>query len=101
MIVVDPTEATNTISLLPRFYDDLDSGDITVLITNEDTRINLSTTISSEAKSDGFLSFDVTATFVEGVSYRLKVSDATSGLVYFRDKIFATEQNKQNYSIYG
>ena len=97
MIVINPDNASNTISVLPRYYDDL-TGNATVTITNEDTRQDLTHTVTNVTVNDGFLSFDTDATFINNSTYRLKIVD---NLVVFRGKIFATTQTPQNYLIHG
>ena len=101
MIVVNPEDATSTIDVLPRYYDDLQALNTNIVITNEDTKIDLTYTLSNQDKNDGFFSFDVATNFVDNGTYRLKISDSTSGLVYYRGKIFSTTQTAQNYSVYG
>lgn len=97
MIIINPDNASNTIEVLPRYYDDLTTN-ITVVITNEDTRTDLSHNVTNVVKDDGFLSFDTDAVFRDNTTYRLKIND---NIVVFRGKIFATTQSSQNYKING
>lgn len=97
MIIINPDNASNTIEVLPRYYNDL-TTDITVVITNEDTREDLTHTITNVIINDGFLSFDTDANFRDNTTYRLKITDT---IVVFRGKIFATTQSAQNYLIHG
>ena len=103
MIIVFPTITSfdSIISILPRYYDDLDINDLDIIIKDEDTRKELSLIITDKVKADGFFGFNVQAAFKENSTYNLKVNDSTSGLVYFRGKLFCTNQSTQNYSING
>lgn len=101
MIVVNPDNVSNTISVLPRYYDEVASDNFTVEITNEDTRQLIVSTESSITVTDGFLSFDTDANFRNNSTYKLKIYNTISELVYFRDKIFSTNQSEQNYRING
>jgi len=100
MIIVNPTLDTNTVSFLPRYYDE-STTNIEVFITNEDNRRDLVHNLTDIIKNDGFIFFTTDATFINNSTYRLKVVDNTIGLVIFRAKVFATTQYKQNYSING
>lgn len=100
MIVVNPDNANNTLSFLPRYYQD-SSVNISVSILNEDTRGSVTQNITSITKSEGFMSFSTDADFTNNVTYSIKVVENVLNDVIFRGKIFATTQNKQNYSING
>jgi|TARA_R110000851_G_scaffold116880_1_gene243346 hypothetical protein len=100
MIIVNVNLATNTIKVLPRYYSTVTTN-ITVTITNEDTRQDVSHVVSSVTVSDGFLSFKTSASFTENSTYRVKIVDKTIERVVFRGKIFSTDQSKQNYIING
>ena len=100
MIVVNPSLSTNTVSFLPRYYED-STTNIEVFITNEDNRRDLVHSLTDIIKNEGFIFFTTDAGFTNNSTYRLKVVDNTQGLVIFRAKIFATTQYKQNYSING
>ena len=101
MIVVLPLSFSNNIKVLPRYYDDLDVDNVTIEIVNEDTRTENTAFYTNLNKSDGFFDFDVDSVFTESTTYRLKIYNTLSELVYFRGKIFATQQSKQNYLIHG
>jgi len=96
MLVVNPDNISNTLNVLPRYYGDLTTN-ITVTITNEDNRQDLTHSLSNISINDGFLSFDTDANFINNSTYRLKITD---NLVVFRGKIFATNQSKQNYRVH-
>jgi hypothetical protein len=100
MIVTSPDLAENTINFLPRYYDESGTN-ITVYITNEDTRRDLAHNLTAVSKDDGFFYFTTDADFRNNVTYRLKVVDNSLSMVIFRGKIFATTQSKQNYLING
>ena len=101
MIVVRPLNLSNTISVLPRYYNNIIVDDLTIEITNEDTREAINSTITSEIINNGFFSFDIDGDWTENSTYKLKIYNTNSSLVHFRGKIFATQQDEQNYSING
>lgn len=98
MIVVDPTKEEHSFNILPRYYTSV-TLNITVQITDEDTRRDLTHSISSVSISDGSLLFKSDAKFKENATYRIKITDTEIEEVVFRGKIFATDQSKQNYLI--
>lgn len=100
MTIVNPNLASNTIKVLPRYYASTTTN-ITVTVTNEDTRQDVTQTLSSISVSDGFLSFNTNASFLENSTYRIKIVENTLNEVVFRGKIFSTDQSKQNYTING
>ena len=54
MIIVNPTLDTNTVSFLPRYYDE-STTNIEVFITNEDNRRDLVHNLTDIIKNDGFI----------------------------------------------
>ena len=100
MIIVDPDKTKNKVKVLPRYYDCL-TTDLTVTFTNEDTRTDLTNTVSNVQINDGTLCFDINATFINNSTYKIKIVDNFLALVIFRGKAFSTNQSKQNYSING
>ena len=100
MIIANPDLATNTLKVLPRYYSN-SVADVTITITNEDTRQDVTQITTNILKSDGFLYFRTDANFINNSTYRLKIFDNTESQVIFRGKIFATTQSKQNYLIHG
>ena len=100
MIVVNPDDANNTLSFLPRYYEP-SSVNISVTLINEDNRSSVTQNLTSITKSEGFISFSTDADFTNNVSYSIKVVENVLNDVIFRGKIFATNQNKQNYSVNG
>lgn len=106
MIVVNPDDESHNLNVLPRYYgdelaNDLKQDNITVQITREDTRQDLAVTVISQNLSDGFLIIKLTTTFRDNCTYRLKIYNTTTDLVYFRGKIYSTTQASQNYLIHG
>lgn len=100
MIVVNPSLSINNISFLPRYYA-VSSINISVYITNEDNRKDLTHNITNVIKDDGSIIFDTDAVFKKNTTYRLKVVDINLNKVIFMGKLFATTQSKQNYLING
>jgi|SRR5690554_4449210 len=98
MIVVDSEDATHKITVLPRYYRKATSN-ITVDFTNEDTRRNVSHTVSDIVIDDGAIAFSTDAIFVENATYSVKIFNSDINKVIFRGKVFATTQSKQNYTI--
>jgi len=100
MIIANPDLATNTLQVLPRYYAN-SVADVTITITNEDTRQDVTQITTNILKKEGFLSFRTDANFINNSTYRLKIFDNIESQVIFRGKIFATTQSKQNYLIHG
>jgi len=105
MIIILPATPTQNGSVLPRYYEDIDINSLTVETTNEDTRESADFTVGNFSKSDGFLNFQISSTGVvnpkENNTFKIKISDSVTDLVYFRGLAFVTDQNPQNYSING
>lgn len=93
MIVVNPEDAEHTILIIPRFYP---SDSITVSLYNEVTQ-ETSTPANTYETVDGntFITFEYD--FLENQNFQLKVTEDTE--VVYRDKIFATSQETENYKL--
>jgi len=100
MIVLNQNNATHSIGILPRYYAAM-TTDVSVEITNEDTRQDVTHNVSNVEKSDGFLIFDTDVSLIKNSTYRLKITDLNLKEVIFRGKIFSTDQSTQNYSLNG
>ncbi len=93
MKVVNPNDATHTIRLIPRFYP---KGSVTIYLYNEANK-DVYSEIITLSEADGYLSIDaITYTFEEGDKYQIKITEGSE--VVYRGKIFATEQEPQEYS---
>jgi len=107
MIVVELSTEAQSVSVLPRYYDDIDVNNVSIEFTNEDTRESVDLGASVITKSDGFLGFSVTTLAghsTENCTFKVKITatiDSVPNTSIFRGLMFVTNQVTQNYSIYG
>ena len=94
MKVINPNNQINEIKLIPRF-NDVESFDL--LLINETTKEQTTFFISNYTYEDGILVFDLDFETNEGDKYELKLSILNE--VLYRGKIFATEQETQDFDL--
>ena len=93
MIVLNPTDETHTIVIVPRRYNTL----VTLFLRNENTDFTevIETTASI---NNTYLEIELTKELFESDSFELQVNDAQG--LNFRGKIFVTAQTDlENYKI--
>ena len=94
MKVINPNNQINTIKLIPRFKD-VEAFDL--LLINETTKEETNFFIDIYTYKDGILVFDLDFATNEGDKYEFKLSILNE--VLFRGKIFATEQETQDFDL--
>jgi hypothetical protein len=95
MVILKPSEATHSITIIPR----INASEISIVIKNESK--NTTETIEDIETTflNGYLTFEITKTVLEQESFEYAVYDIDSELL-FRGKAFATNQTDlQNYKI--
>ena len=90
MIVVNPTNETHTIKLIPRYYP---TGVFKFDLYNEVTKVT-DVIVHTYSVTDGIMTIVFDYNFTEQSKYQIKLED--SGII-FRGKLIATSQNPQNY----
>ena len=95
MKVIDPNNATHSISIIPRFND---AVGVTMEIINEATKVVYTDALNTFSVVDGIglVNFDLDAE--EKSKYSFILSDGVTEVVY-RGKLIATEQETQEYKI--
>lgn len=107
MIVVQLNSEAQTVNVLPRYYEDINTANVSITFTNEDTREDVDLGAGVFTKSDGFLSFDVVTLSghsTENCTFKVKITatiDSVANTSIFRGLLFVTNQTPQDYSIYG
>ena len=94
MKVVNPNVRIKTISLIPRF-NDVEAFDL--LLINETTKEETTFFIDNYSYQNGILVFGFDFDMNEGDKYELKLSILNE--VLYRGKIFATEQETQDFDL--
>ena len=92
-MVVDPTNSTHTLSVVPRFYPNLD---ITVSLYNEATQ-ETDTPTNTYNIDNGKLLITFDYTFVNRETFQLKVAEGEN--VVYRGKIEVTDQDPQDFNL--
>ena len=95
MVILKPSEATHSITIIPR----INASEISIVIKNESK--NTTETIEDIETTflNGYLTFEITKTVLEQESFEYAVYGIDSELL-FRGKAFATNQTDlQNYKI--
>ena len=96
MNIINPNEATNSISIHPRGFDTLIP--VAVVFTNEDTtKETIIPSTDSRYVSNELVLDVLTDGFSEGERYTFEVLQDTA--LIFRGKAFVTEFTNNNYSI--
>lgn len=91
-----PLDNVFYITVIPRFYD---FAEITVKITDEETKIEYLPPNSGVNLSNGYLKIeDINIGFTpsEGQSFKIVITNIDNRIIY-RGKLFATNLGKQNY----
>lgn len=99
MHVLDPNNTTHTVYLYPRYYDT--GTTLRVDMTQEDRDSTSTITPNSVTLSDQYMVIELDLTCVEGENYGVKVYDSTNDQIYYRGKVFVTEQTPQEFKLYG
>ena len=95
MVILKPSEATHSITIIPR----LNASTISIVIKNEGKNITETIEDISTTYSSGYLTFEITKTVLDQESFEYSVYNLDSELL-FRGKAFATNQTDlQNYKI--
>ncbi len=96
MIIFRPSEATQTVTIIPRY----EVSSVTLKIRDESKATEETFTDLSATYSYGYLTFEFTKTVSEGSTFEYEVLDDENTL--FRGKAFATdEEDLENYKING
>ena len=93
MKVIDPTDTTHELKIVPRYYP---IGALVVTLKNEITKTEY-TPANTYRILDGFLYSAFTYTFTNKDRYQIKITEGTE--VVYRGKIFVTTQTPQDYKI--
>ena len=95
MVILKPSEATHSITIIPR----LNASTISIVIKNEGKNTTETIEDISTTFLNGYLTFEITKTVLEQESFEYSVYNLDSELL-FRGKAFATNQTDlQNYKI--
>ncbi len=102
MIVLNRTQANNTINFIPRSYESTGANIFKIEVKKEAQNVVAYTaTVSSLTKVKYYYSY--TANFnldqTKDQTYLLEISNTATNKVLYKDKIFATNQTVANYSI--
>lgn len=103
MTVLNPSETTHVLDVIPRYLDITNTHTLT--FHNEDRTLSSETdfnvTIDVRAISGGRIYYTFDLTVVEGDTYSYKIYDSKADRIVHRGKIFCTTQTPQNYTING
>lgn len=95
MVILKPSEATHSITIIPR----INASAISIVIKNESKNTTETIEDISTTFVNGYLTFEITKTVLEQESFEYSVYNLDSELL-FRGKAFATNQTDlQNYKI--
>lgn len=95
MVILKPSEATHSITIIPR----LNAISISIVIKNEGKNTTETIEDISTTFLNGYLTFEITKTVLDQESFEYSVYNLDSELL-FRGKAFATNQTDlQNYKI--
>ena len=95
MIILNPSNTSHVANIPIRNYDLTNTH--TFELYDEDKRANISVTLDYKVENLGLISYSLTATLVEGKSYRVKITDDSTSEILYRGKCFATSKSIQNY----
>ena len=98
MIVIDSTDTTHSIYVIPRYYN-IDNAH-TLYIKDDDTLISVTPSVA-RVLENGYIKYTFDLTTSEGKSYDFTITDNTTTNVIHRGQLFATAQTSQNYKIHG
>ena len=95
MKVINPNDATHSVSIIPRFSD---TTTVTMEITNEATKVVEVATSLVYTLTNGIGVVDFDNTLIDKSKYSFKLIDNGTVIIY-RGKILATTQETQEYKI--
>lgn len=101
MIVLDRTQSSHTLNIIPRSYTPTGSNIFKVVIINEEQNTEVhNATVSSFTALKYYYTYtaDLGLDSSKDLTYILEVSDTATSKVIYRDKIFGTDQNVSTYS---
>jgi len=102
MIILDRTQANNTINFIPRSYSPTGGNIFKIELKKEaENTVNYTANISAFTALKYYYTY--TANFnldtSKDVNYILEITNTNTSLVIYRDKVFATNQSVSTYSI--
>jgi hypothetical protein len=96
MIILRPSETTQTMTIIPRYEVDL----VTLIIRNESKATEETFEDLTATYSYGYLTFEFEKTVTEGSTFEFEVLNNLN--VIYRGKAFATDaEDLENYKING
>ena len=96
MVILKPSEATHSITIIPR----INASAISIVIKNESKNTTETIDDISTTFVNGYLTFEITKTVLEQESFEYSVYNFSDSELLFRGKAFATNQTDlQNYKI--
>ena len=96
MVILKPSEATHSITIIARKNEPI----ISIVIKNESKNTTETIDDISTTYSNGYLTFEITKTVLEQESFEYSVYNFSDSELLFRGKAFATNQTDlQNYKI--
>ena len=95
MKVINPNDATHSVSIIPRFND---TTTVTMLITDEATKTEVLATSFTYVLTNGIGVAAFDNTLVEKSKYSFKLLDNGTEIIY-RGKMLATTQETQDYKL--
>ena len=101
MIVLDRTQSSHTLNIIPRSYSPTGANIFKVVITNEEQNTEVhSATVSSFSSVKYYYTYTANLGLDsdKDVTYMLEVSNTGTSKVLYRDKIFGTDQAVSTYS---
>ena len=101
MIILDRTQASHTLNIIPRSYTATGAAIFKVVIKNEQENKEVhSATVTSLTALKYYYTYTASLGLdtTKDQTYLLKVTNTATSSVLFRDKIFATNQPASTYS---
>lgn len=96
MVILKPSEATHSITIIPR----INASAISIVIKNEGKNTTETIEDISTTFVNGYLTFEITKNVLEQESFEYSVYNFSDSELLFRGKAFATNQTDlQNYKI--
>jgi hypothetical protein len=96
MVILKPSEATHSITIIAR----KNASAISIVIKNESKNTTETIEDISTTFVNGYLTFEITKTVLEQESFEYSVYNFSDSELLFRGKAFATNQTDlQNYKI--
>lgn len=101
MIILDRTQATHTLNIIPRSYNPTGAAIFKFVIKNEQENTQVhSATVSSLTPLKYYYTYTANLGLdaTKDMTYLLEVTNTATNLVLFRDKILGTNQAASTYS---